>query len=118
MPKLQKVFNQVGLKGEMLSLHLLTGSLLVVRIQDSFVTQRQPLTWYKNTRYVYDGHLSKVKLYRYAAHRYGSNASSYIQALKIGVYNVRLRANAILLGKHVAPRDRVHELMHYFGCRK
>ncbi|GJT69107.1 beta-galactosidase [Tanacetum coccineum] len=43
----QKWSYKVGLKGEMLSLHSLTGSSSVEWIQGSFVTQRQPLTWYK-----------------------------------------------------------------------
>ncbi|KAI3711986.1 hypothetical protein L1987_70535 [Smallanthus sonchifolius] len=37
----------VGLKGEILSLHSLTGSSSVEWTQGSFVAQRQPLTWYK-----------------------------------------------------------------------
>lgn len=38
---------QVGLKGEALSLHSLSGSSSVEWIQGSLVTRRQPLTWYK-----------------------------------------------------------------------
>ncbi|XP_076938285.1 beta-galactosidase-like [Bidens hawaiensis] len=38
---------KVGLRGETLSLHSVTGSSSVEWIQGSFVAQRQPLTWYK-----------------------------------------------------------------------
>ncbi|KVI05891.1 Galactose-binding domain-like protein [Cynara cardunculus var. scolymus] len=37
----------VGLKGEILSLHSLSGSSSVEWVQGSLVAQRQPLTWYK-----------------------------------------------------------------------
>ena len=40
-------FNQVGLKGEALSLHSLSGSSAVEWGEGSFVAERQPLTWYK-----------------------------------------------------------------------
>ncbi|KAG5048820.1 hypothetical protein JHK85_009923 [Glycine max] len=40
-------FKTVGLKGEILSLHSLSGSSSVEWIQGSLVSQRQPLTWYK-----------------------------------------------------------------------
>ncbi|KVH92926.1 D-galactoside/L-rhamnose binding SUEL lectin domain-containing protein, partial [Cynara cardunculus var. scolymus] len=43
----QKWSYKVGLKGEILSLHSLMGSSSVEWIQGSFVSQRQPLTWYK-----------------------------------------------------------------------
>ncbi|KAJ9537635.1 hypothetical protein OSB04_030368 [Centaurea solstitialis] len=43
----QKWSYKVGLKGEILSLHSLMGSSSVDWIQGSFVSQRQPLTWYK-----------------------------------------------------------------------
>lgn len=39
--------HQVGLKGEALSLHSLTGSSSVDWIQGSLVTRKQPLTWFK-----------------------------------------------------------------------
>jgi hypothetical protein len=41
------LFDQVGLKGEIWSLHSLMGSSSVEWIQGSFVAQKQPLTWYK-----------------------------------------------------------------------
>lgn len=39
--------NQVGLEGERLRLHTLSGSSSVEWTQGSFVAQKQPLTWYK-----------------------------------------------------------------------
>ncbi|PQQ21373.1 hypothetical protein Pyn_17960 [Prunus yedoensis var. nudiflora] len=45
----QKWSYKVGLKGEALSLHSLSGSSSVEWIQGSLVTRRQPLTWYKTT---------------------------------------------------------------------
>ncbi|KAG4961491.1 hypothetical protein JHK87_038124 [Glycine soja] len=45
----------VGLKGETLSLHSLSGSSSVEWIQGSLVSQRQPLTWYKTTFDAPDG---------------------------------------------------------------
>lgn len=41
------VLAQVGLEGERLSLHSLSGSSAVEWAQGSFVTRKQPLTWYK-----------------------------------------------------------------------
>ncbi|KAG9151014.1 hypothetical protein Leryth_003135 [Lithospermum erythrorhizon] len=43
----QKWSYKVGLKGEALSLHSLTGSSSVEWIESSFVAREQPLTWYK-----------------------------------------------------------------------
>ncbi|KAG9143293.1 hypothetical protein Leryth_010216 [Lithospermum erythrorhizon] len=43
----QKWSYKVGLKGEALSLHSLTGSSSVEWVAESFVAQGQPLTWYK-----------------------------------------------------------------------
>lgn len=40
---------KVGLKGELLSLHSLSGSSSVEWIRGSLVAQKQPLTWYKAT---------------------------------------------------------------------
>ncbi|XP_047340733.1 beta-galactosidase-like [Impatiens glandulifera] len=40
---------KIGLKGEDLSLHSLSGSSSVEWVTSSMVTQRQPLTWYKAT---------------------------------------------------------------------
>ncbi|XP_060209913.1 beta-galactosidase-like [Lycium barbarum] len=40
---------KVGLKGESLSLHSLSGSSSVEWVQGSLVAQKQPLTWYKAT---------------------------------------------------------------------
>ncbi|GAA0145200.1 galactosidase [Lithospermum erythrorhizon] len=45
----QKWSYKVGLKGEALSLHSLTGSSSVEWVAESFVAQGQPLTWYKTT---------------------------------------------------------------------
>nr|GMD32323.1 beta-galactosidase-like [Ipomoea batatas] len=45
----QKWSYKIGLKGEALSLHSLTGSSSVEWVQGSFVVQKQPLTWYKTT---------------------------------------------------------------------
>ena len=41
------MIDQVGLKGEILSLHSLSGSSSVEWVQGSYVAQKQPLTWYK-----------------------------------------------------------------------
>ncbi|PSS07352.1 Beta-galactosidase [Actinidia chinensis var. chinensis] len=43
----QKWTYKVGLKGEALSLHSLSGSSTVEWVEGSLVTQKQPLTWYK-----------------------------------------------------------------------
>nr|GEV35162.1 beta-galactosidase-like [Tanacetum cinerariifolium] len=43
----QKWSYKVGLKGEILSLHSLSGSSSVEWVQGSYVAQKQPLTWYK-----------------------------------------------------------------------
>lgn len=45
----QKWSYKIGLRGEALSLHSLTGSPSVEWTQGSFVSQRQPLMWYKTT---------------------------------------------------------------------
>ncbi|XP_022867803.1 beta-galactosidase-like [Olea europaea var. sylvestris] len=45
----QKWSYKVGLKGEALSLHTVTGSSSVEWIQGSKLAQKQPLTWYKAT---------------------------------------------------------------------
>ncbi|KAM1011131.1 hypothetical protein ACFX13_047267 [Malus domestica] len=45
----QKWSYKVGLKGEALSLHSLSGSSSVEWIQGSYVTRKQPLTWFKTT---------------------------------------------------------------------
>nr|GMC47596.1 beta-galactosidase-like [Ipomoea batatas] len=45
----QKWSYKIGLKGEVLSLHSLSGSSSVEWVQGSFVAQKQPLTWYKTT---------------------------------------------------------------------
>ncbi|KAB1218433.1 Beta-galactosidase 1 [Morella rubra] len=45
----QKWSYKIGLKGEALSLHSLSGSSSVEWIQGSLVARRQPLTWYKTT---------------------------------------------------------------------
>ncbi|XP_027124554.2 beta-galactosidase [Coffea arabica] len=45
----QKWSYKVGLKGEALSLHSLSGSSAVEWGEGSFVAERQPLTWYKTT---------------------------------------------------------------------
>ncbi|KAF3647764.1 Beta-galactosidase [Capsicum annuum] len=45
----QKWSYKVGLKGEALSLHSLSGSSSVEWVEGSLVAQRQPLTWYKST---------------------------------------------------------------------
>jgi hypothetical protein len=44
---LNACFVQVGLKGEALSLHSLTGSSSVDWFQGYLVSRKQPLTWYK-----------------------------------------------------------------------
>lgn len=41
------LFHQVGLKGEALSLHSLSGSPSVEWVEGSLVAQKQPLSWYK-----------------------------------------------------------------------
>ncbi|XP_057459695.1 beta-galactosidase-like [Actinidia eriantha] len=43
----QKWTYKIGLKGEALSLHSLSGSSTVEWVEGSLVTQKQPLTWYK-----------------------------------------------------------------------
>lgn len=45
----QKWSYKIGLKGEALSLHSVSGSSTVEWIRGSLVAQRQPLTWYKTT---------------------------------------------------------------------
>nr|ACC60981.1 beta-galactosidase 1 precursor [Petunia x hybrida] len=45
----QKWSYKVGLKGEALNLHSLSGSSSVEWVEGSLVAQRQPLTWYKTT---------------------------------------------------------------------
>ncbi|KAL3632917.1 hypothetical protein CASFOL_025901 [Castilleja foliolosa] len=45
----QKWSYKVGLKGESLSLHSLSGTTSVEWVEGSYVTKRQPLTWYKAT---------------------------------------------------------------------
>ncbi|RYQ98337.1 hypothetical protein Ahy_B08g094391 isoform B [Arachis hypogaea] len=45
----QKWSYKIGLKGEALSLHSLSGISSVDWIQGSLISQRQPLTWYKTT---------------------------------------------------------------------
>ncbi|XP_059455909.1 beta-galactosidase 1 [Corylus avellana] len=45
----QKWSYKIGLKGEALSLHSLSGSSSVEWVERSLVAQRQPLTWYKTT---------------------------------------------------------------------
>ncbi|KAF3641802.1 Beta-galactosidase [Capsicum annuum] len=45
----QKWSYKVGLKGEALNLHSLSGSSSVEWVEGSLVTQRQPLTWFKTT---------------------------------------------------------------------
>ncbi|KAK6153598.1 hypothetical protein DH2020_013237 [Rehmannia glutinosa] len=40
---------QIGLKGESLSLHSLSGSSSVEWVEGSYIAERQPLTWYKTT---------------------------------------------------------------------
>ncbi|CAA3010880.1 beta-galactosidase-like [Olea europaea subsp. europaea] len=45
----QKWSYKVGLKGEALSLHSLSGSTSVEWVEGSSISQRQPLTWYKTT---------------------------------------------------------------------
>ncbi|KAE8674146.1 hypothetical protein F3Y22_tig00111769pilonHSYRG00476 [Hibiscus syriacus] len=45
----QKWSYKIGLKGEALNLHSASGSSSVEWAQRSFVTRRQPLTWYKTT---------------------------------------------------------------------
>lgn len=41
------VFGQIGLQGESLSLHSISGSSSVEWVEGSLVAERQPLTWYK-----------------------------------------------------------------------
>lgn len=43
----QKWSYKIGLKGEALSLHSLSGSSAVEWVDGSFIAQKQPLTWYK-----------------------------------------------------------------------
>ncbi|CAH9056061.1 unnamed protein product [Cuscuta epithymum] len=45
----QKWSYKIGLKGEELNIHSLTGSSSIEWIQGAFVVQKQPLTWYKTT---------------------------------------------------------------------
>lgn len=45
----QKWSYKVGLEGEALSLHSLTGSSSVEWVEGSLIAQKQPLTWYKTT---------------------------------------------------------------------
>ncbi|OMO66280.1 hypothetical protein COLO4_30655 [Corchorus olitorius] len=45
----QKWSYKIGLKGEAMNLHSLSGSSSVEWAQGSFVTRKQPLTWYKTT---------------------------------------------------------------------
>ncbi|KAL6568247.1 hypothetical protein OROHE_003931 [Orobanche hederae] len=45
----QKWSYKVGLNGESLSLHSLSGSTSVDWVEESYVSKRQPLTWYKTT---------------------------------------------------------------------
>ncbi|MBA0678026.1 hypothetical protein Goari_019393 [Gossypium aridum] len=45
----QKWSYKIGLKGEALNLHSLSGSSSVEWVEGSLVAQRQPLTWYKTT---------------------------------------------------------------------
>ncbi|RAL42410.1 hypothetical protein DM860_017590 [Cuscuta australis] len=45
----QKWSYKIGLKGEEMRLHSLTGSSSIEWIQGAFVVQKQPLTWYKTT---------------------------------------------------------------------
>lgn len=44
---------QVGLKGETLSLHSLSGSSSVEWAEGAFVAQKQPLTWYKVSIFIF-----------------------------------------------------------------
>lgn len=45
----QKWTYKIGLEGEALSLHSLSGSSSVEWVEGAFVVQKQPLTWYKTT---------------------------------------------------------------------
>ncbi|KAL2243239.1 beta-galactosidase-like [Sesamum indicum] len=45
----QKWSYKVGLRGESLSLHSLSGSSSVEWVEGTYVSERQPLTWYKTT---------------------------------------------------------------------
>lgn len=52
LPCMQKIhlfafFNQIGLHGEALGLHSISGSSSVEWAEGSLVAQRQPLSWYK-----------------------------------------------------------------------
>ncbi|KAL5572484.1 hypothetical protein UlMin_022081 [Ulmus minor] len=47
---------KIGLKGEALSLHTVTGSSSVDWVQGAFVAKKQPLTWYKTTFSAPPGH--------------------------------------------------------------
>ncbi|KAF9603695.1 hypothetical protein IFM89_037458, partial [Coptis chinensis] len=51
----QKWSYKIGLEGEVLSLHSLSGSSSVEWVQGSFVSQKEPLTWYKTTFDLTDG---------------------------------------------------------------
>ncbi|GER46934.1 beta-galactosidase [Striga asiatica] len=51
----QKWSYKVGLKGESMSIHSLTGSTSVEWVEGSYVSERQPLTWYKTTFNAADG---------------------------------------------------------------
>ncbi|KAL2539140.1 Beta-galactosidase 1 [Abeliophyllum distichum] len=51
----QKWSYKVGLKGEALNLHSLSGSSSVEWVEGSFIAQRQPLTWYKTMFNAPDG---------------------------------------------------------------
>ncbi|KAK6148714.1 hypothetical protein DH2020_016239 [Rehmannia glutinosa] len=51
----QKWSYKVGLKGESLNLHSLSGSSSVEWVEGSYVSERQPLTWYKTTFNAPDG---------------------------------------------------------------
>ncbi|XP_073140309.1 beta-galactosidase-like isoform X2 [Henckelia pumila] len=51
----QKWSYKVGLKGEALNLHSLSGSSTVEWIESAYVTERQPLMWYKATFDSLDG---------------------------------------------------------------
>ncbi|XP_051135831.1 beta-galactosidase-like isoform X2 [Andrographis paniculata] len=51
----QKWYYKVGLKGESLSLHSLSGSSSVEWVEGLDVSERQPLTWYKTTFNAPDG---------------------------------------------------------------
>ena len=48
---------QIGMKGESLSLHSLTGVSNVEWVEGKFLSQRQPLTWYKVSSQTFDFHI-------------------------------------------------------------